>query len=156
MSLDSIVDGELAPGRYRLSVPATIRALRDEVTAAGWTMCVVDGAAMTDRSSLLSEFATGCDFPGWFGGNWDAFADCLRDLSWLPDRPIAVFWQRSGVFEAADPDVWRTAGEVIDRAIADRVEIGVPPLYVIYPAARATGPGAGVSCGGGPALRPVR
>ena len=24
-------------------------------------------------------------FPDWFGGNWDALADALADLSWLPE-----------------------------------------------------------------------
>jgi RNAse (barnase) inhibitor barstar len=148
MILESMVNGELPPGRYRLSAPIAVRALRDELSTAGWTMCLVDGAAMTDRASMFDDFAAACDFPGWFGRNWDAFADCLSDLSWLPERPVAVCWQRSGVFAARNPEIWRMAGEVIDTAIEDREAAGLPALYVIYPAA--------LSDGGGPALRPVR
>jgi RNAse (barnase) inhibitor barstar len=164
--LTALVTGASPPGRYRLAVPAPVRAIRDELVTAGWMMRIVDGIAMVDRASLFDEFATACDFPDWFGGNWDAFADCLRDLSWLPSDPIAILWQRSG---AVDPELRHDAGRVIDAAIAARVAVDLPALCVIYPAGAgrdAGGRDAGgrgdadpddaVSGDGGPMLRPVR
>ncbi|HEY1487114.1 MAG TPA: barstar family protein [Micromonosporaceae bacterium] len=146
MILGDVTSGELPPGRYRLGRSATVRALRDELVDAGWLMRIVDGAAMTDRASLFSEFMVACDFPDWFGGNWDAFADCLKDLSWLPDEPLAILWQRSGAFEAAAPAIWRTANRVISTAIAARIDTGLPPLYLIYPydPSRRSDPGDGI------------
>lgn len=29
-------------------------------------------------------------FPGYFGFNWDALYDCLRDLSWIPCHKIVL------------------------------------------------------------------
>ena len=153
--LDEIVRGDLVPGRYRLAVPVRVRELRDDLAAAGWTMCIVDGARMIDRPTLFDEFAMACDFPDWFGGNWDAFADCLRDLAGLPDRPVAILWQRSAALAAAEPGIWAKAGEVLDAVIADRADADLPPLYVIYPAPPA-GVDADVSGAGEPMLRPVR
>jgi RNAse (barnase) inhibitor barstar len=153
--LGPVTSGDLAPGRYRLAAAVPVRHLRDELVAAGWTMRIVDGGAMTDRASLFGEFAVACDFPEWFGGNWDAFADCLGDLSWLAPGPVAILWQRSGVFEAVDPTVWRDAGRVIDAAITARVAADLSPLYVIYPAAGIHRAAGGVSAGGGPMLQPV-
>lgn len=37
-----------------------------------------------DKAALLKRLAGALAFPAWFGHNWDALADCLGDLSWLP------------------------------------------------------------------------
>ena len=145
-ALGALTGGTVPPGRYRLDRPLTVREIRDELVAAGWGIRIVDGAVMADRAALFDAFATACDFPEWFGRNWDAFADCLRDLSWLPPVPLAVLWQRSG---AVDPELAGMAGRVIDAAIEARIEAGLPALSVLYPPATA-------SAGGVPLLRPAR
>lgn len=38
----------------------------------------------TDKTELFTRIASALIFPDWFGHNWDALADCLGDLSWLP------------------------------------------------------------------------
>ncbi len=144
--LSELTTGALPPGRYRLSTPAPVRGVRDELTAEGWVMRIVDGGVMVDRAALFDEFAVALDFPDWNGRNWDAFADSLRDLSWLPQEPIALLWLRFG---AVDPDLADGAGRVIDAAIADRIAADLPALAVIYPAS------AGSSSTVEPRLRPV-
>lgn len=150
----AMLAGEVPPGRYRLGAPVAPRPLLADVAAAGWSGRVVDGAAMGDRDGMFDEFATALEFPAWFGRNWDAFLDCLRDLSWLADRGVVadrgvlVLWWRSGAFEAAAPRAWRVATEVIDQAIADRVEAGLAPLYVVYPAHLPARPAAEPAGGG--------
>jgi hypothetical protein len=140
-------------------------------------MRLVDGAAMHDRRSMFDEFAAGCEFPDWFGGNWDALVDCLRDMSWIPGAGVVVLWRRSGVFAAAAPQTWDNVGPIIDDAIRSRTEIGLVPLFVLYPAlpgtgrddrldvgdddvdgaGKATGSGDdGLSGAGGSMLQPVR
>ena len=45
---------------------------------------VVAPIAVADRASTLASFAHALAFPPYFGHTWDALADCLADLSWLP------------------------------------------------------------------------
>lgn len=36
------------------------------------------------KNALLEQVASLLDFPEYYGVNWDAFEECMRDLSWLP------------------------------------------------------------------------
>lgn len=52
---------------------------------------IVLDAGVRTRSELFERFSRLLSFPEYFGWNWDAFEECLRDLSWLPsDREIRV------------------------------------------------------------------
>ena len=44
------------------------------------TVVYLDGTKITDKQSFLKEIAITLEFPDWFGYNWDALEDCLRDL----------------------------------------------------------------------------
>jgi hypothetical protein len=44
---------------------------------------VINGDRVHDKQTFLREFAEVLGFPEYFDFNWDAFADCLTDLSWL-------------------------------------------------------------------------
>jgi hypothetical protein len=57
---------------------------------AGHVLRYVDGATCGTRSAVLDAFAAALDFPVDSGRNWDALAECLADLAWLPARGYAV------------------------------------------------------------------
>lgn len=45
---------------------------------------------LASKSELLDVFAREARFPDYFGRNWDALQDCIRDLSWLESRTMIV------------------------------------------------------------------
>jgi RNAse (barnase) inhibitor barstar len=53
---------------------------------AGLAVFRIDIANAQDKQDFLSRVAKALSFPDWFGGNWDALNDCLRDLEWLPSK----------------------------------------------------------------------
>jgi hypothetical protein len=54
-------------------------ARRDELR-----VCRTDLTGCHDKDELLRRLAVSFELPASFGHNWDALADCLRDLRWIP------------------------------------------------------------------------
>ncbi|GIJ76624.1 Barstar (barnase inhibitor) [Micromonospora phaseoli] len=43
----------------------------------------LDGMRMADTNQVFYDFSDALLFPSYFGWNWHAVSDCLRDLHWL-------------------------------------------------------------------------
>lgn len=50
-----------------------------ELVKRGGTVARLDGRELREPASLFAAFARELAFPGYFGHNWDALVDCLRD-----------------------------------------------------------------------------
>jgi hypothetical protein len=67
-----------------------IESVQDATTAMfGWrdarlVVRTVRGHKMRHVASLYDEFAAALQFPWYFGENWAAFDECIKDLAWLP------------------------------------------------------------------------
>lgn len=76
----------------------------------------IDGAAAPGRDEVFGQFSDALRFPAYFGWNWDALSDCLRDLSWLPaDRYLIVVEQPARLL-ADDPEGRRFLFQILERA----------------------------------------
>ncbi|MFT3925435.1 MAG: barstar family protein [Myxococcales bacterium] len=49
----------------------------------------LDGSLST-REQLFQAYARALRFPAYFGRNWDAFVDCLSDLSWIDQDSVSI------------------------------------------------------------------
>lgn len=47
-------------------------------------------AGIETKASLLDALRGAMLFPDYFGGNWDALEECIRDLSWLPRGDVVI------------------------------------------------------------------
>lgn len=47
-------------------------------------------AAVTNRDQLFDVLSRELSLPSYFGRNWDALSDCLRDLSWINRRRVII------------------------------------------------------------------
>lgn len=77
------------------------------------------------KAELLARIAAALHFPGWFGHNWDALADCLTDLSWLPAATYRITLAQAASLRRAAPETLATALEIFDDAAAAWAERGV-------------------------------
>ena len=89
----------------------TAAALQRLGASLGLDAVRIDLAGCSDKAGLLERVATALAFPGWFGGNWDAFYDCLADLAWREATGWLLVLENTG-------DLRRHAPEALDTALA--------------------------------------
>lgn len=101
------------------AIPDDVAPLRRAARDAGLGWHVVDLQRARGKRALFTAFAREFAFPAAFGGNWDALADCLQDLSWRtePGGRIVVI-RGAAAFAAASPDDHATLCEIL-KASAD-------------------------------------
>jgi len=80
---DPIPD-DLAPGVHRLRSKEPTSEVVDLLSRVGWAVRIVDLADTADKDAIMDAFVVGLGLPAWFGRNWDALTDALRDLGWWP------------------------------------------------------------------------
>jgi len=92
--------------------------------AAGEELCVrrTDLAGCCDKAELLRRLAVSLSLPASFGHNWDALADCLRDLGWLPGWGHALLFVRADDLRQADGADFDTLLGILDDAATFAVE----------------------------------
>jgi RNAse (barnase) inhibitor barstar len=82
-------------GRLLGGGPAGIFLMSDEVTPAriaalsrlrGLHDFDVDCSGARSKRRLMATLASALALPEYFGANWDALADCLTDLEWMPAK----------------------------------------------------------------------
>jgi len=78
--------------------------------AAGAYLAVLSGAGIAGQEELLDRLAAALRFPPYFGRNWDALDEMLRDLDWLPGAGCVV------LVEGAAP-LWAKQGRAAGRLV---------------------------------------
>jgi RNAse (barnase) inhibitor barstar len=119
----NLVNLEDARAAGILHVPeTTFEAIGAAAENSGFACIRVDLGTCPHKDSVLARLADAFAFPAWFGQNWDALADCLADMSWLPARGYAVMLDRLPPSEADAQNLLSILADAT-RAWAD---IGTP------------------------------
>ncbi|MET8979012.1 barstar family protein [Streptomyces sp. NPDC004539] len=102
--------------------------LTDEKTPSEADRALIAGGRCRTEGELFSEWAQALGFPAYFGRNWNAFYDCLSEISLSycdidgppPAQPLAILVEDAFLLLAdADP----RALESLLRAVADAAKV---------------------------------
>jgi RNAse (barnase) inhibitor barstar len=85
----------------------------------------IDGHASRTRAGFFREVARMLQFPDYFGHNWDAFRDCLRDLH----RPTIIVARADELLLDEDP---RQLTILLD-VLADAAKDGLTATFATSP-----------------------
>jgi len=98
-------------GIYR--APAKAEATR--AATAGLRVTAITLQGVRGKRELLEAISQAMVFPDSFGGNWDALADCLQDLSWSPGGQLLLL-QGAADFAAAKPEEFTLFLDILGAA----------------------------------------
>lgn len=133
--LRELLDGVLPAGVYRWAAAPDPDGPRiaEQVRRTGWHYASVDGRVEPGRSGLLRGIGASLGFSSWYAANFDALADCLRDLP----GPTVLLWSGWVSLALEDHQAFHTALDVLAERAADAVG---PAFAVLLP-----GPGPDLS-----------
>lgn len=124
--LQALLTDPAAAGVYRLAAGHSLAALRQEIARSDARLFTINGAVITDKASFLHASARALHFPHYFGRNWDAFADCLRDLAWAPAPAYVVLYHDVVPFARQAPADWAVALDILRAAARYWRDAGTP------------------------------
>lgn len=105
--------------------------------ALDFAAVAIDLSGCSDRQDALARIAAALKFPDWFGGNWDALADCLADLSWWPAAGYLLLLEHAAHWREAEPGDFDTMLEIIEEA-AQGWAAQHKPFWALLPEMDAT------------------
>src|SRR5437764_6712939 len=69
---------------------------------------------ISTEMALFSAYDAEVSLPDYFGENWDAFAECIRDLSWVGPQQVVITHQDLPLL--ADEQSLKTYLGILSRA----------------------------------------
>lgn len=114
--LAALLARRVPPGVYRWEAAYDVEQVRHTVTHAGWRLAHLDAVTVASKQELLAALGGALDFPGHYGVNLDALADCLTDVP--PDT--VLLWDGWGPFAREDARAFQAVSRILAaRATAE-------------------------------------
>ncbi len=102
--------------KIRASRKQTIETLAKALAQQDIQVFYLDGQEIYNKEIFLRKTAEAMKFPAYFGFNWDAFEECITDLTWCPAKEYVLIYERPDVFAHTDPSQWQIAIEILHSA----------------------------------------
>lgn len=112
-----LLTGAVSPALYQTRTRAQVKSFAATAAEQGWRFFYLAGQGITSKRQFLQACAQAMEFPAYFGHNWDAFEECIRDLSWLPARGYLLLYDDVANFARHSPDEWATAAAILGDAV---------------------------------------
>ena len=102
-------------GAFRISHAPDPEALQKSLDNMGMTLKMLSASRANDKEKFLKLMTTTFSLPDYFGDNWDAFYDCLTDLSLAEHGELWLIDGMEGLARHA-PDEFAAAISVFSDA----------------------------------------
>lgn len=101
--LTSILADTKASGVYLVSTKPSVEDLRTLCNKHDLTLFYLSEKAIRTKNQFLDYVAKIFDFPDYFGRNWDALEDCLKDMDWAKANGFLILYEHFEAFAENEP-----------------------------------------------------
>ena len=122
---DGKLSGVYRPTQSPNEITRTAKAVKLSVVK-------LDLRTVQGKKEFLARLAKALHCPPYFGMNWDALSDCLRDLSWLNDNGWVMILLNGQAFAIKNQDDFTTAIDVLQTAAEYWRSHGKPFWILLY------------------------
>ena len=137
-AIDCLLTGNAVPGLYRLLHRGSAAAIGAAAAAHGWRLFHLDGRYARDKTTFLAAAAATMAFPAYFGYNWDAFEECVNDLSWVPASGYVLLYDHLWWLACDCVPTWQSARAILEEASQNWSKEGIP-FYTLVRGTRGCG-----------------
>lgn len=99
-------------------------ALVEAAETLDYEVLRIDLSGCRDKAGVLDLIAEALRFPDWVGDNWDALADALNDLSWLPANGYLLLLEHAGAWRDHAGADFEVLLDILDQAATPWAEQG--------------------------------
>jgi hypothetical protein len=129
-SLALLKNSAMPPAVYRLINHARPDPILATITDWGWYAGYINGKFVNDKETFLHAAGQALAFPSYYGHNWDAFEEMVKDLSWAASPGYVLLYDDVYHFASAQPEQWQIALSILQSATAHWQSEKVP-FYVL-------------------------
>jgi ribonuclease T1 len=136
--LSNMLADSTASGVYLLEESSPVPQVEIVTRERGLAFFHLEGRDIHDKDHFLKEAALALGFPEYFGNNWDAFADCLMDMSWHEAEGFVVLYNHFDTLTEDSPqafatvldifrestDFWRDQGKAVFVLLCGKKHLG--------------------------------
>ncbi|MBX3062380.1 MAG: barstar family protein [Anaerolineae bacterium] len=123
---------ELTTGFHIVADQPDERQLQHLAQDRGWGFSAIDLSDVRNKREVLHLLATRLQFPAYFGANWDALADMLGDLSWLPAQGQVILISGAEGLRDRAPAVLATLLDILrERDQQRQRDSRIKPLLIV-------------------------
>ena len=76
----------------------------------------LNGKKINNKQTFLKKVAEAIEFPAYFGNNWDAFDECITDLTWCPAQRYVILYDHADIFAQSEPTQYQIALDIFNSA----------------------------------------
>jgi RNAse (barnase) inhibitor barstar len=137
--LSDILKHPETSGVYLLEESPSVQLIEKMSREEGVGFFHLEGQEIRNKQQFLKQAALVLRFPEYFGNNWDAFADCLTDMSWHEEDGFVILYDHFDSFAQHSPHEFEKALDIFKESTEFWQDQGKRLLVLLHGKSEKTG-----------------